>query len=284
MPVAEDDTARKLREATARWTLDAIVPVADTATSRVFRARSAGRRVALKILKPYGADEINGAHVMAWYGGSGSAEILGIEDHTILMEWLDGGPLADIIRKDNARDDEATAILCAVASALLQDRPGSIPTLMPLELKMQPLLASDLGFIPEQHRPAARRAQAMCADLLATTSVRRPLHGDFHHDNVVGSARGWLAIDPKGLVGDPHYEVANVFRNPYGAGELAIRPARIAALADAFAARLGLERKRLLQWAAAHATISAIWDRNAGNPFDFNLVVLPRLLAAADVS
>jgi streptomycin 6-kinase len=109
-----------------------------------------------------------------------------------------------------------------------------------------------------------------------------PLHGDFHHDNVVGSRRGWLAIDPKGVLGDRHYDVSNIFRNPNGAGELAQQPDRIDGLADLFTARLGLDRKRTLQWATAHCALSECWNREQGDEFDFNLTMLPLLLDAVD--
>ena len=40
------------------------------------------------------------------------------------------------------------------------------------------------------------------------------LHGDLHYGNVLSSDReGWLAIDPKGVTGEPSYEVGDLFRN-----------------------------------------------------------------------
>ena len=60
-----------------------------------------------------------------------------------------------------------------------------------------------------------------------------------------------MIIDPKGLIGDPHYETSNIFRNPYGAGETARRPERIDRTADVLAALGNLDRRRLLAWAMA---------------------------------
>ncbi len=41
------------------------------------------------------------------------------------------------------------------------------------------------------------------------------LHGDLHHDNVLDfGERGWLAIDPKHIVGDRGFDFANIFTNP----------------------------------------------------------------------
>ena len=41
------------------------------------------------------------------------------------------------------------------------------------------------------------------------------LHGDLQHYNVLlDKDRGWVAIDPKGVVGELEYEVGALLRNP----------------------------------------------------------------------
>lgn len=40
------------------------------------------------------------------------------------------------------------------------------------------------------------------------------LHGDLHHGNILQSGSGWKAIDPKGVAGDPAFEVGTLLRNP----------------------------------------------------------------------
>src|SRR5262249_56979564 len=52
------------------------------------------------------------------------------------------------------------------------------------------------------------RADALRVELLESTTEPVVLHGDLHHYNVLRSRRGgWLAIDPKGLVGDRCFDV-----------------------------------------------------------------------------
>jgi len=34
------------------------------------------------------------------------------------------------------------------------------------------------------------------------------LHGDLHHDNILKNNNHWIAIDPKGVIGDPAFEIA----------------------------------------------------------------------------
>ena len=40
------------------------------------------------------------------------------------------------------------------------------------------------------------------------------MHGDFHHHNILASARGPLAIDPKPMLGEPEYDVPSFLWNP----------------------------------------------------------------------
>ena len=94
--------------------------------------------------------------------------------------------------------------------------------------------------------------------LLAAPQEEVVLHGDIHHDNILDfGARGWLAIDPKGLRGERGFDFANIFCNPDRATALA--PGRLAQRATLIAEAAGLKRKRLLQWVLAWAGLSAAW-------------------------
>ena len=280
--MANDELAVRLGAAMERWSLSDAEPVSETPTSWVLKATSPAGPYALKLLKPYGFDEINGARLMQWWGGDGAAAIEAIDGHDVLMEWLEGDTLADRVRADNSRDPEATEVFCDVVARLHSKRDAAPPELWTLDYWMRQLQQSDLSFLPAAARPLWQRAQAILDDLLATTTVRAPLHGDLHHENVIGSGSHWRVIDAKGLIGDPLYEVANIFRNPHGAEELALRPGRINRLADTFERRLGWNARRVMQWAVVHSAISAIWDHAAGRLFQFELRLLPVLLAAVD--
>lgn len=51
--------------------------------------------------------------------------------------------------------------------------------------------------------------------LAASQDETTLLHGDLHHYNVLSDVRrGWLAIDPKGVIGEVEYEAGAIFRNP----------------------------------------------------------------------
>lgn len=71
------------------------------------------------------------------------------------------------------------------------------------------------------------------------------VHGDYHHHNLLRHGEGWVAIDPKPLLGEPEFDVVTLLWNPIG---LVPTPAnidrRIRAFVDA-----GLDERRIREWA-----------------------------------
>jgi streptomycin 6-kinase len=78
------------------------------------------------------------------------------------------------------------------------------------------------------------------------------LHQDFHCGNVLESERGWLAIDPKPLVGEREFDVASLVRDRRPTTKAAMER-RLAYLVE----RLELDPERARGWAIAHALA---WD------------------------
>ena len=103
------------------------------------------------------------------------------------------------------------------------------------------------------------RAEEIYAAYLAAPQGQVVLHGDFHHENVLAGTRlPWLIIDPKGLVGEPAYEVGAFLRN-----YLLDKPDPKAVLerrVDIFVDRLGFESERILNWGLAVNVLSAWWS------------------------
>ncbi len=89
------------------------------------------------------------------------------------------------------------------------------------------------------------------------------LHGDIHHDNILDfGARGWLAIDPKGLTGERGFDFANLFCNPDMANpETAIagKPEVFARRLEIICSRADIDRSRLLKWIIAYTGLSSAW-------------------------
>ena len=81
---------------------------------------------------------------------------------------------------------------------------------------------------------------------MSNASELRGLHGDLHHENIMFSSRGWLVIDPVGLVGEVGFGAANMFYDPADRDDLCLDPRRIAQMADAFSRALDVDPRRLL--------------------------------------
>jgi streptomycin 6-kinase len=181
------------------------------------------------------------------------------EGDALLMERATGdASLAAMAH--GGRDDEASRILCEVAARLHAPRPRPPRTLVPLARWFAALAPA-----AARHGGVLARADAAARALLGAPRDVVVLHGDLHHGNVVdaGNERGWLAIDPKGLVGERGYEFANVFCNPDRA--TATAEGRLARQAHVIAQAAGLERVRLLEWVLAYAGLSAAWSLEDGD-------------------
>jgi streptomycin 6-kinase len=91
------------------------------------------------------------------------------------------------------------------------------------------------------------------------------LHGDLQHYNVLfDNDHGWVAIDPKGVVGELEYEVGAILRNPVDLPEYYTTPAIINRRLRTLTDLLNLNHSRALNWSFAQAVLSAIWQVEDG--------------------
>jgi streptomycin 6-kinase len=259
--VAIDSIPASLRE---RWRIRAGVSIADTHSSRVYRVeRQDADPAILKILKPEGMNELPGMAFLDWRCGKGAVLLIDRFENACLLE--DAG--STILRDHHSEfgDEAATDVILSVLSDLHSPSPKPAPAeLVPLPRHFQSLFLAVERHTPAAHAELLRWGAAVTEELLSEQVDIRPLHGDLHHDNIVtGGTRSWLAIDPQGLIGDPAYDVANVFGNPlYGIRDI-LDPRRIGRLARAFSAALGCPQTKILRYAAAHAAVSICWSMEA---------------------
>ena len=163
-------------------------------------------------------------------------------------------------------DRQATVIAAALMRRLW--RPVSTEgDLIPLEKwtaglkRLRAAFDSGSGPFPEE---MVRQAPRGCSpELNGSATENALLHGDLHYWNILSAeSEPWLAIDPKGVVGDPAFEPAAWLLNPKPrdlAGRASSAPAGNRRL-DQFAGELGLARERMLAWGYAQAVLSAWWS------------------------
>lgn len=257
-----------------RWTLVPDGAALHTPSSDLLPVRWRGQAAMLKVVRS--AEEEAGHGLMVWWDGAGAAQVLAHDGPALLLERIEGG-LSLTALVGAGQDDEASHILCRVAAQLHTPRPEPLPELVPLETWFRAL------------EPASRQYGGLLVDcaatarhLLSTPQDARPLHGDIHHTNVLHShQRGWLAIDPKGLIGERGFDYANIFCNPDL--ETAIRPGRLSRQAGVVAGAAGLERGRLLRWVLAYAGLSAAWHLEDGQETEARRTLAVATLAAAEL-
>ncbi len=92
------------------------------------------------------------------------------------------------------------------------------------------------------------------------------IHGDLHHFNILSSERGWLAIDPKGVIGPAGYEVGPLMINPWDNSMDRTRfKVRAVRRVDMLCEGMGWQKEIIIKWSLAHAVLSAWWDYPNGD-------------------
>lgn len=249
----------------------------ETFSSRIWKVnRNDGSVAVVKALKPFDdvGDELRGAHFLKWRGGEGAVKLFGRDRRKMLLEY--GGERLLTAVLNTAGDEAATEIAADVLSRLHHpsSRPAP-PQLQPLRQRFAALfgIASPDGEatgVDARHRSIYAEAAKVAASLLDDAHRVLPLHGDLHHDNIVSGQRGWLAIDPKGVLGDPCFDAANLFYNPIDRHALCGDPERIARMARTLSRRLIQDPRHLLDHAFAYGCLSAAWHSEDGNTKDEN--------------
>lgn len=253
-----------------KWQLVRDGDVIATAHARLWPVRLPDGRPAMLKLSTDN-EERSGQELLHWWGGDGAVRRLAHDPAAVLLERAVPGDSLRAMSVTGA-DARATGLLCEVAARLHRPH-GNVPGgLVPLETRFAALLQPDVAL-----SPLLEQCRSLAQAVLAAQSDVRPLHGDLHHDNVLdGGARGWLAIDPKGLIGDRAFDYTVLFSNPDLCGpgiHVATHPATFVRRLDQVCAQAGLGRTRLLRWIAASAGLSAVWLLEDGSPADISLAV-----------
>jgi streptomycin 6-kinase len=252
--------------AMARWRLTPAAPAFATDDALLCPVMRLGQPLMLKIADPDG-DETGAPALLAAMAGRGAVRLLARHGPAIVIERvLPGGPqLPDMAL--SGQDDDATAILCDLA-ALWHQILASVPLpgLIPLDQRMSHVFGhGDDIALPAGIRALLLWAEGLARDLTATRAGWTTLHGDLHHMNALHDARrGWLAIDPKGVLGPPVFDHAIALLNPLPHADLILNPARMARQAAIVAERLALPLREVLLWVALQGAMSLAWSLHDG--------------------
>jgi streptomycin 6-kinase len=289
-----------IAEASARWGLTDIRPSpelsynfvafakrASTADFAKSASSSAQREVVLKMGVP-NREMISEMAALRLFNGEGACKLLDYDEERcwMLLEKLNPG----VMLAEMEDDEEATRIAAEVMKRIwrpvgdvtLSDSEGSLPSSQRLfgrdersirvtydnfiQLtdwfdglkKLRKMYDGGTGPLNEK---LVERVERSVSDFFAENHNPVLMHGDFHHYNILSSERGWLVIDPKGVIGPAGYEVGPLMTNPWGSlSEWINFKVQIKKRVDILHEHLGFERERILEWTLAHAILSAWWS------------------------
>jgi streptomycin 6-kinase len=262
-----------------RWQLSFAVPFAYQTYHYIAPAlQSDGTAVVVKVHAP--TDEFTQeVEALRLFDGHGMVRLLDCDmnDKAMLLERLEPGtPLSEL-----EDDEEATSHAATVMRQLWRQVPPVHP--------FPSVIDWGHGFIRlRQHYkggngpfPAVilEEAESLFAELSASMTEIVLLHGDLHHENILAAERApWLAIDPKGVIGEPAYETGALLRNRLP--NLLDAPHAVRVLTrrvDQLAEKLNLDRTRVRDWAMTQAVLSIWWTIEDGGSIsndDFTCAVL----------
>lgn len=251
----------RLKDYEGKWSLKVFEPFALSYNYVAPAERADGTLAVLKLSFPEDSEFTSQIEALKLFDGNAAIRLLE-EDRrngAVLLERVMPG-----LTLDQLGEEEATQIAAQVAKQLWKPAVKN-DALIPLEQwyqgfeRLRQRFNGGTGPLPES---IVTQGQNLFSELLKTTTTPMLIHGDFHHFNILYSEqRGWLTIDPKGVIGDPLYDTSVFLYNPFPG--LLERPdvsqileTRIRIFSEAF----GAKPERIIQWGIAQAVLSAVWS------------------------
>lgn len=271
--------------ASARWGLTDVQPVPTLSYNFVAFADRGRERVVLKMGVPNREFKSEMA-ALRLFDGQGACRLIESDEdkYWMLLERLTPGVMLATLQDD----DEATYVAADVMQRIWRPVETSAPASLP-ERKQVPGLQNFIplsdwfgGFKRLREKfsggtgpldeELVERAERSSRALLAENHMPVLMHGDLHHFNILSSERGWLVIDPKGVIGPACYEVGPLLMNPWDEllriGDYRQMTRR---RLDILHERLGFEGERIREWALAHAVLSGWWGIEDNTGWEYAL-------------
>jgi streptomycin 6-kinase len=194
----------------------------------------AGDRAVLKVRSPDDEESAHEADALELWAGRGAVKILRHDRprHALLLERAAPGSDVSVL----LGEDEALAVIVDVAQRLW--RPASARFRW-----IGDHVPRWLDDAQRERGPLVPLARSLFAALaIGRTTL---VHGDLHHHNLLAHGSGYVAIDPKPMLGESEFDIAPLLWNPLGSRmRLDVTIERL----RAFAA-IGLDEARMRAWA-----------------------------------
>jgi len=243
-----------------RWSLTVLPPFENLSYNYVAPAvRKDGTAVVLKAGVPH-PELWREMEALRCFDGEGIVRLLDADadQGVLLLERLLPGTALESLEDD----EQVTHIAAQVMQRLWKAAPleHAFATVAGWGRGLRNLRATFEGGYGPFPRAVVDRAEGLFHDFSSSGGEPALIHGDMHPQNILKSEREpWLAIDPKGVVGDRLYDVATFVCSLQGRSESQLRGAlerRVNQLAE----MLGFERGRILEWGLAQSVLSGWWS------------------------
>ncbi len=279
-----DRLPKLIAECEERWSLEVREPFADLSVNLVAPAKRAdGTPAVLKLSFHEDKEFKTEAKALELFDGRGVARLLGLdlENGAMLLERLEPGATLDSLEDD----EEATSIAAGVMKEMWRPAPPDhpFPTVHEWTRGLARLREHFDGGTGPMPAALVEEAESLFEDLIPSQDEPVLLHGDLHHGNILTARRSpWLAIDPKGVVGEPAFDVGTLLHNPMELLESPetgkILERRIHILSE----ELGLERERVRGWGISQAVLAAYWGLEDYGEVWEEALVFARLLSGIE--
>ena len=250
---------------TEKWQLAALSPVKNLSYNFILKGYRKKDNFKIVLKLGFFKDAIKQeASALNAYNGNGCAKLLAFDESSgaLLLEQVSPGVSLKTLFPAH---DEAAVVHAVRVMQQLHTQPVIDRTLFPtIEHWLNSLNCIEKNILPKNH---LERAQELSSDLLGSQGPSVLLHGDLHHDNILlsNTRSSWLVIDPKGVIGEPAYEVGAFIRNPMSdLLELPDPSKIIAKRLTLFADLLKIDKQRLKDWSYVQAILAACWAAEDG--------------------
>lgn len=109
-----------------------------------------------------------------------------------------------------------------------------------------------------------RKAEAICSSLCRDYSKKLLLHGDLHHDNILlGENNQYRIIDPKGVIGDPIFDIPRFILNEfYGLDDVPydIYSSHVETISSYFQKSIGVPMDVIQKCVFVETTMANCWN------------------------
>lgn len=241
-----------------KWSLKAGKPFQNLSYNYVAPCicRASGDEAVLKIGFPEANSPIWGeAEMLKLYNGNGAVKFLRIDEKNLalLLEKLNPGEhLQNLFRGDEAKSVE----IAIEVLRKIRRKPPDKHNFIKLEDWFAGFEKARNTNFPAQAVGKARKFYEEFSN-----GEKFLIHGDLHHENILSAEReSFLAIDPKGVVGQIGYEIS-VFLNNHSwwlANDVRLREKLDYAVLK-FSEAFEIESQTLRKWAYAQGVLSAWW-------------------------